>query len=104
MSKSSTPNARIDITTLSKLANLTVSSVQSQKLQRQFVQTLRVVDQLDELDTLSIQATPQVTNQKNIFREDRLNPDTSLSQSQALANAVKTHNGYFVVPRVGKSE
>ena len=79
---------------IAKLANLTLSEEEIVAFIDKLSQTLTYVDQLQELDTKDIEPTPQVTNKVNQFREDEIIP--SLTQEEALKNAVKTHNGYFV--------
>lgn len=49
---------------------------------------------LNELNTDSATPTYQVNHKTNVLREDVISP--SLSQSEALSQAVKTSSGYFV--------
>jgi len=93
-------NTVIDPAHLAKLSSLTLSSAQIQKLAQQFTDTLNVVANLNQLDTLKIEPTFQVTGQVNRFREDIIDPSSVLTQKEALSNAAKTHHGYFVVPGV----
>jgi aspartyl-tRNA(Asn)/glutamyl-tRNA(Gln) amidotransferase subunit C len=90
----------IDVKHLAKLTSVTVSDDQSKQLEQQFVDTLKVVKKLEELDTSKINPTPQVTGLINIFREDVIDLDRQLSQSLALKNAKHTYHGYFVVPAI----
>lgn len=52
------------------------------------------IEVLKELDTNNIDPTFQVNHKRNVLREDVIVP--SLSQSDALSQAAKTSNGYFV--------
>ena len=52
------------------------------------------VEVLKELNTDNILPTYQVNHKKNVLRNDVIT--SSLSQSQALSQASKSYNGYFV--------
>ena len=90
----------IDVTYLAKLSQMTVSAKETVSLQKGFKQTLKTIALLDELDTSKVDSTFQITGMHNVFREDKINKPKILSQKQALSNAKKTHQGYFVVPYV----
>jgi aspartyl/glutamyl-tRNA(Asn/Gln) amidotransferase C subunit len=87
----------IDITKIAQLSNLTLDLKEAATLKSQFKATLKVVDQLNQLDTSKLEATPQVTGLENRLREDVVDLSRCLSQKQALQNATNTHQGYFVV-------
>ncbi len=56
------------------------------------------VAKLQELNTEEVPITTHVTGLSNVTRQDKL--QKSLSRDEALKNAPKTLNGYFVVKRV----
>ena len=85
---------------IAKLANLIIDDDQIKKLQKQFEETLKFVDQLKEIDVTDITPTSQVTGSFNVLREDETAADRMFSQAQALSNASKTYNGFFVVPKI----
>ncbi len=85
---------------IAKLANLTVDASQLDSLAKQFEETINFVDQLQEIDIRGVAATSQVTGATNIWREDNIDADRMLPQEKALANAPRSHNGYFVVPKI----
>lgn len=85
---------------IAQLANIPVGEEESIKLADDFSKTLQVVDQLKKASVSKVEITHQVTGFKNVFREDIVKEEQSFSQKEALANAHKTHNGYFVVPYV----
>jgi aspartyl/glutamyl-tRNA(Asn/Gln) amidotransferase C subunit len=93
----------IDITKIAQLSNLTLDLKEAATLKSQFKATLKVVDQLNQLDTSKVEATPQVTGLENRLREDAVDLSRCLSQKQALQNATNTHQGYFVVPALIES-
>ncbi len=79
---------------VAQLANLSLSEEELEKFREQLGETIEYIKHLSEIATPSIQPTSQVTGTENIFREDEVKP--SLSQKEVLANAKKTHKGYFV--------
>jgi aspartyl-tRNA(Asn)/glutamyl-tRNA(Gln) amidotransferase subunit C len=80
------------------LANLSIKKNQIDRLINDFNETMKVVDKLTEINQNMPKATTQVNHLTNVLRKDEVKP--SLSQEEALKNAPKTHNGYFVVDRL----
>lgn len=91
---------RIDPNHLAKLTNVVLSPAEADKLTEQFGATLDTISTLNELDTTGIEATPQVTNLHNVFRDDVIDTSRMFTQTQALANASKSYQGFFVVQAV----
>ncbi len=89
-----------DVKKVAELAAIPLTQQETEKLAEGFTQTMKVVETLSSVDVKGIEPTSQVTGLENIFREDAVDTDHMLSQQEALANAVHTHNGYFVVSRV----
>ncbi len=85
---------------IATLANIPATSSEEEKLADGFSTTLKVVDQLMDVDTQGIIPTHQVTGLENVWREDIEDSSRTFSQTEALANAPATHNGYFVVPQL----
>lgn len=85
---------------IAHLANIPVTDSEKKMLAEAFNETLDVVDQLQQLDTSNVPTTHQVTGLENVTRNDVVNEKRMLSQDEALANATRKHNGYFVVPQV----
>ncbi len=85
---------------VAQLANIPISDQEAKELANAFGETLEVVDQLQTLDVKKTQPTHQVTGLTNVFRADQVDSEKMLTQKQALKNAAKTHQGYFVVPRI----
>lgn len=85
---------------IAQLANIPISEEESNKLAQDFSETLQVVDQLKKADVSQVEITHQVTGFKNVLREDVVKEEQSFTQQEALANAKKTYQGYFVVPYV----
>lgn len=87
---------KINIQHIANLANLPIPEEKLKKLEDQLEETLLHVDRLQEIDTSEISGTNEVTNLTNVTRNDVITP--SLTQEEALHNAKKIHNGFFVVP------
>ncbi|MFH2118723.1 MAG: Asp-tRNA(Asn)/Glu-tRNA(Gln) amidotransferase subunit GatC [Candidatus Paceibacterota bacterium] len=89
-----------DVNHVAKLAQIPVSDEEQKQFARDFAETLTIVEELRELDTSKTPPTHQVTGLENVWREDEVKKEKMFSQQEALANAPKTHQGFFVVPRV----
>ncbi len=93
---------KLNIPHIAKLASLPITQEEEKKLEEQLVETLTYVAMLQEIDTEKVQPTSHVTGLENVTREDA--NQSSLSQAQALANAKKTHEGFFVVDAIFANE
>lgn len=91
-------STRLTIANIAQLANLSLNKQDENKFQQAFDATIKVIENLNELNIKNVTPTHQVTGTQNQWREDKILP--SLSQDQALANAKKKHQGYFVVNRI----
>ncbi len=89
---------KIDIYHTAQLANLPLSEAEAKKLGHELEETLTYIAHMNELDTKNIDPTSQVTGLENIMRKDVITP--SLSQKEALKNAKRVHNGFFVVDAI----
>lgn len=87
---------KINAKKIAKLANLFLTDEEEKMLDSQLESTIEHVESLADINTDHIVDTNEVTNLNNVAREDVVAP--SLSQKDALMNAKKTHNGFFVVP------
>lgn len=89
-----------DVKKIASLAHIPVNDEEAAELAEGFTKTLGVVDQLSNIDVTGIVPTSQVTGLENVFRDDEVDPTRMLSQEEALKNAKRTHNGYFVVDQI----
>ena len=89
-----------DIDHIARLANLPVTTEQAHELTEQVGITVQYVSQLQSLTTTGVEETSQVTGLENVFREDKIDTSRMFTADEALANATRTHNGFFVVDRV----
>jgi len=83
---------------IAKLAHLKLTDQETVNFQKQLASILNFVSALSTVDTKDVVPTSQVTGLENVFREDEVRE--SLPQSDALANAKRKHNGYFVVDAI----
>ena len=85
---------------ISKLANINLSETQIKNYSKVLSSVLDYISKINELDTTGVIETSQVTGLHNIFREDIVDEKRMLTQKEALSNAKKTYNGYFVVDAI----
>ncbi len=89
---------KIDVKHVAKLANLSLSSKEEKKFEKQLEETLEYIEGLNEVKTRNVEPTSQITGLENITREDTAKP--SLSQNDALSNAKSTYNGFFKIKAI----
>ncbi len=89
---------REQVETIAELAKLSFSPEEKETFIEQFNQILRYMEKLDELDTADVEPTYNVLDLHNVTRPDAVQP--WLTQEEALANAPRSHNGFFSVPKV----
>ncbi len=89
-----------DVHKIAKLANIPITTREEAALADGFNTTMKVVDTLFSVDIKGVVATSQVTGLENVFREDEIDGDRMFTQDQALTNAPRKHNGYFVVDQI----
>ena len=85
---------KIDVKHVAKLANLPLSSDEEEKYSEQLSKILEYVDQLNEVDTSSVEPTYNVTGLNNVTREDVPIP----------SNASQKKNGFFVTKGIFDNE
>lgn len=74
---------------MAKLANLPLKPGEEDKFKKQFEETLKTVDVINELDTSNIDPTSQVTGLINVIRDDKIDE----------SRIIKIGN-YFKVPAI----
>lgn len=85
---------------VSLLANLPYKKEMSADLETAFEKTIEVINTLNKADVSQVTATTRVSAENNRWREDKVLDEYMLTQKQALANASRVHDGYFVVDRL----
>lgn len=89
-----------DVHKIAKLANIPITTREEAPLADGFNTTMEVVDTLFSVDVTGVAPTSQVTGLENVFREDEVDAGRMFTQDQALANAPRTHNGFFAVDQI----
>jgi aspartyl-tRNA(Asn)/glutamyl-tRNA(Gln) amidotransferase subunit C len=87
-----------DVEYVAWLARLELSDEEKEKFTRQLGQVLEHAERVKSLDTEDVEPTSHVIKLKNVMREDEVKP--CLSREEALSNAPRVEDGYFVVPRI----
>lgn len=85
-----------DILHIAKLSNLYINNKEIENYKKQLSEVIDYINLLDEVDTKEASDTAHSTDLSNILREDEINASSQLSQEEALLNASRQHNGYFV--------
>lgn len=94
--------AKINIDHIAKLANLPLTPQESSTYEKQLEEILKYVEQLESVDTKSIEPTFNVSTNKNVTRKDEVN--NGLTQDEALANAANKKEGFVVTKGVFENE
>lgn len=89
-----------DVDDISRLAHIPVTPDEKKELAAGFTKVLLVLDTLKNVDVKNTEPTSQVTGLENVTREDEVDVTRTFTQEQALSNAKRTHNGFFVVDQV----
>lgn len=88
--------------TLTKQANVFLSSEEAASIKNQLSEALGAISVLKELPTDKVGKTSSASGLNNVLREDMVLP--SLTQEEALSNANLTHDGYFVATAVFENQ
>ena len=91
-----------EVRKIAVLAMLPISEVLITKFHPQLALVLEYVSKIQKIDTDNVAETSQVTKLENVFREDVVDRQRMFSQTQALSNAKRIHDGYFVVNAIIK--
>jgi aspartyl-tRNA(Asn)/glutamyl-tRNA(Gln) amidotransferase subunit C len=83
---------------VAKLARLKLSSDELKRFSAQLSKVLDHINQLNEVDTSSVEPMSHPLELANVFREDEVRP--SLARDEALSNAPLKQTGFFLVPPV----
>lgn len=90
---------KINVAHIAKLANLTLTHEEEEKLEKQLTSILDYVGKLGEVDTSEVSSDAQIIGLENVVREDE-ETHISLTQEEALSNAPASHNGLFKVKAI----
>ena len=87
------------IAKLSKLSSLEIDDSKKEKLKEELADIINFVENLNEIDASSIEATFSTIEGGTPLREDVSKQDLEVS-NHILAHAPKSEDGYFVVPKI----
>ena len=87
-----------DVEHIAKLARLDFTESEKEKFTHQLNAILAYVEQLNKLDTSTVEPLSHVIGLGDVFREDSIRP--GLSQEEALRNAPAKNEKFFKVPKV----
>lgn len=87
-----------EILRLASLSKLDLNDSEVRDLESKLSKTISFIENLQEIDTSKI--VVDADTRKNVFRNDEVDSKRQFSQEEALANAAKTRDGFFVVDRI----
>jgi aspartyl-tRNA(Asn)/glutamyl-tRNA(Gln) amidotransferase subunit C len=85
---------------LANLARLEFSEQERVGIQHDLQRMITFVEKLNELDTANVKPLLFLTENYNVFREDKVVP--SITREEGLQNAPSANDQYFKVPKVIK--
>ena len=83
---------------LATLSRLEFNGKEKEEIINDLNRMLEFVSKLEELDTSSVEPLIYMNDEKNVLREDEVKQ--TISQKEALSNALKKDSDYFKVPKV----
>lgn len=89
---------RDEVLHIAKLAKLKLSEDEVELFQEQLGRILEYFKQLEKLDTEHVPPMKHILGMHTVLRPDE--PRPSVSAEEALKNAPKRRDNYFVVPKV----
>ncbi len=90
---------KIDKSLIQRLENLAMIEIEDKdKMAKDLAEIVEFVELLNELDTEGIEATFSPLNNPTPLRDDE--PKRSDVIKEILANAPKSKDGYFIVPKI----
>lgn len=90
--------SRDDVQHVARLARLKLTNDELDKLAGELGQIVHYVETLSKVDTENVIPKSQFIGAENVFRDDI--PVDSLPKSEALRNAPKSDQDYFLAPKV----
>ena len=90
--------SREDVLNIALLARLGLTEAEIDRLREQLSDILENFEVLQQIDTTGIQPTAQSVALQNVVKEDEV--DTSLTQSEILANAPGKEGEFFRIRSV----
>lgn len=88
-----------DITKISVLARIKLNEDEKERIGGQFVQILKHIDKLNELDTSNVEPTSHVFPVQNVFREDKAQNNFP-GDGDYISKAPSQDQGHYEVPKI----
>lgn len=85
---------------LARLSSLKLSDEEKESLRTDLSNILGYVDQLSEVNTDGVEPTYQVTNLKNVWREDEIGNDNVTPEELIKLAGSNVNNNQIKVPKV----
>lgn len=85
---------------LADLARLEFNDQEKVEIRGELQRMITFVEKLNELDTSNVKPLLHLTDDYNVFREDKVIP--GISREEALQNAPSATEEYFKVPKIIK--
>jgi aspartyl-tRNA(Asn)/glutamyl-tRNA(Gln) amidotransferase subunit C len=87
------------IAKLEKLSSLKIEDEKKEQIKKDIAQMLEFVNNLNEVDTSSVEAMASTVEGGTPFRED-ISVSSKEVSDMILQNAPKSEDNYFVVPKI----
>lgn len=89
-----------DVLHVAKLAKLELTDEEIEIYVKQLGNIINYISELSEVDTSNVEPTSQTAGLTNIFRNDEIKIEGSLTQEQATSGTDTAYNGYFKVKAI----
>ena len=90
-------SAKIDVERTARLARLSLSQEEKEKMRAELEAMLKMADTLSEVDTEGIPAAALIGGEQNVFRPDEIR--SAFTREEMLREAPSAADGYITVPK-----
>jgi aspartyl-tRNA(Asn)/glutamyl-tRNA(Gln) amidotransferase subunit C len=85
---------------IAKLARIELTEKEKEKFAIELSSILDYIDKLNKVDTSKVKAISQITDLKNIYREDEVKDKEKDIRDKILKNTPSKKGDYFKVPKI----
>jgi aspartyl-tRNA(Asn)/glutamyl-tRNA(Gln) amidotransferase subunit C len=89
-----------DVVHVARLAHLNLTDIEIAKFLPQLAEVVAFVGQLSQVNTDGVEPTSQTTGLENVFRQDKVKTESSLTQEETLSGTEQVLKGCFAVKQV----
>lgn len=93
-------SSKLDISYIAQLARIKLTLKELERFSKQLADVLAYAEKLGKLNTKDVSPTFQTTGQVDVTREDKLEPERTFTQEEALSNTREKERGFFRVPKI----